>query len=737
MKKLLYILFILPLIVLGQAPHGINYQAVAYDSDGFELSNKEVGVRISIVEGSAFGMPQLVEEHDVVTTEQGLFSIIIGQGALLGGEVSSLLDISWGSNTYFLKIELDIENNGSYMDFGTQQFMSVPYALYAESSGTPGSPGEPADPVDYDSLANIISIDSTFLASVTGGIGGCDFLFPDGKDNITPINHWLIGSDYIVPPGKNLYITSLYQFGNGDILSINGTTTYIGEGLYNQSVSSHINQSILAQENDVIHSNASSHASFTGFLIDKKVDPLNFELLGTLTGGNITYTVPNGKILVVLNIHSAGQSLYADGHIIARGHINNYAGGQHMTLTTPLIFGVGQVLSSQSDGVVFNGYLADEDYFANCGGGSSSNETSSIDSTMVANMIAASGGSSNMAFGDFVDITSLINDNIPSSPEFQQTEDGFIYIYLNPTSLAKFFKLSVDSITPLGFDFMSMYGANKAYYTAQYAVTPIIFPIKKNYYWSFEAHEDLTVWKAFWIPLESTPASSNDSNSDNASAVSQYGDTLYLSSGNYLIIPGLSQSNLHWQFTEYGTVTDVDGNEYKTLLYGDKEWMVENLKTITSESLSPFDPNVQINFPDSIGRYYSAYEITSNICPNNWHVPTLDEWQDLHNEIFGTNINMNGFTNSEQGFENNNYDILFSDANFGTNQSFFNLFSSGKWINSSSLINGDEASFWTPNTNTCNDSKFAINFFTGENNPLYVSCTSAVNAKLQVRCVKD
>ncbi|MDA8895685.1 collagen-like protein [Flavobacteriales bacterium] len=217
MKKLLYTLFIIPLIALGQVPQGVNYQAVAYDSDGFELSNKEVGVRISIVEGSAFGTPQLVEEHDVTTTEQGLFSIIIGQGALLGGEVASLLDIPWGSNTYFLKIELDTENNGSYMDFGTQQFMSVPYALYAESSGTPGPEGpegpqgiqgesgevgpegpqgiqgetgeqgiqgeigpqgeqgetgeqgpqgEEADPVDYDSLANIISMDSTFIASI-------------------------------------------------------------------------------------------------------------------------------------------------------------------------------------------------------------------------------------------------------------------------------------------------------------------------------------------------------------------------------------------------------------------------------------------------------------------------------------------------------------------------------------------------------------------------------------------
>jgi hypothetical protein len=200
MKKILYILFIIPLIALGQAPQGVNYQAVAYDANGFELSNKEVGVRISIIEGSAFGTPQLVEDHDVITTEQGLFSLIIGQGALLGGEVETLLDIPWGTNTYFLKIELDTENNGSYMDFGTQQFMSVPYALYAESSGTPGPEGpegpqgiqgetgevgpegpegpqgevgpqgEEADPVDYDSLANMISIDSTFISKVRSGV---------------------------------------------------------------------------------------------------------------------------------------------------------------------------------------------------------------------------------------------------------------------------------------------------------------------------------------------------------------------------------------------------------------------------------------------------------------------------------------------------------------------------------------------------------------------------------------
>lgn len=133
-------------MALSQVPQGVNYQAVAYDANGFEISSRDIGVRISIIEGSTFGTPQLVELHDVTTSTHGLFSLLIGQGNKVGGAAETLSDVSWGTNTYFLKVELDIDKNGSYMDFGTQQFMSVPYALYAESSGTPGPEGPEGEP---------------------------------------------------------------------------------------------------------------------------------------------------------------------------------------------------------------------------------------------------------------------------------------------------------------------------------------------------------------------------------------------------------------------------------------------------------------------------------------------------------------------------------------------------------------------------------------------------------------
>jgi len=65
-----------------------------------------------------------------------LFKVQIGNGEKLEGAVELFSHIDWLSHTHFLKIELDIEKNGSYVDFGTQQFMTLPYALYVEGAGS-------------------------------------------------------------------------------------------------------------------------------------------------------------------------------------------------------------------------------------------------------------------------------------------------------------------------------------------------------------------------------------------------------------------------------------------------------------------------------------------------------------------------------------------------------------------------------------------------------------------------
>jgi hypothetical protein len=65
-------------------------------------------------------------------------NVVLGQGNVLSGTFSS---INWGAGPYFLEIEADANGGTNYTVMGAQQMMSVPYALYAENSGTPGPQG--------------------------------------------------------------------------------------------------------------------------------------------------------------------------------------------------------------------------------------------------------------------------------------------------------------------------------------------------------------------------------------------------------------------------------------------------------------------------------------------------------------------------------------------------------------------------------------------------------------------
>ena len=137
MKKTLSILFsILSLSIIAQVPQGVGYQGVATDANGIELVNQSISIRASVLSGSASGTIEWEETHVTSTDTFGLFTITIGQGTTTGNGVQSdFADISWGTNTYFLKIEMDVNGGTNYSFMGTNQMMSVPYALYAENSG--------------------------------------------------------------------------------------------------------------------------------------------------------------------------------------------------------------------------------------------------------------------------------------------------------------------------------------------------------------------------------------------------------------------------------------------------------------------------------------------------------------------------------------------------------------------------------------------------------------------------
>ena len=118
------------------APNGINYQAVIRDNMGTLVANSPVAIRINIRQNSASGVVIFSEKHLVTTTQYGLVNFVIGAGAFLNG--GPFATINWGNGPYYLDLGVafsGLPNPTTYMAYGTQQMMSVPYALYAKSSG--------------------------------------------------------------------------------------------------------------------------------------------------------------------------------------------------------------------------------------------------------------------------------------------------------------------------------------------------------------------------------------------------------------------------------------------------------------------------------------------------------------------------------------------------------------------------------------------------------------------------
>jgi uncharacterized protein (TIGR02145 family) len=121
--------------------------------------------------------------------------------------------------------------------------------------------------------------------------------------------------------------------------------------------------------------------------------------------------------------------------------------------------------------------------------------------------------------------------------------------------------------------------------------------------------------------------------------------TYSISSSNYWFNPSL----------QYGSVTDQDGNTYKTILIANQEWMAENLRTTKYSNGDPI-PNVSnqtqwfnqttgawvyynnnSQFNNNYGKLYNWYVASDsrNVCPSGWHVPLEVEWNQMINILGG------------------------------------------------------------------------------------------------------
>jgi hypothetical protein len=130
MKKLL-ILFILAAISLqSQIPNGFSYQAVAFNSSGAPVTSTTIGLKIDILADSANGTLLYSEVHNPTTNTSGLYSLTIGKGTTSG----NWNNINWSNGNKFIKIGMDVTGGTSYTTIGSNQLLSVPYSIVADSS---------------------------------------------------------------------------------------------------------------------------------------------------------------------------------------------------------------------------------------------------------------------------------------------------------------------------------------------------------------------------------------------------------------------------------------------------------------------------------------------------------------------------------------------------------------------------------------------------------------------------
>ena len=153
----------LPTRLNAQSPKKMSYQSVIRNASDQLVTNQDMGMQISILQGSAGGTAVYVETHSPTSNVNGLVTIEIGTG-ITSDDFSA---IDWTSGPYFLKTETDPGSSGgtNYTITGTSQLLSVPYAMHANTAENFSE----TDPVFSGSQANnITGTDITNLSNLSG-----------------------------------------------------------------------------------------------------------------------------------------------------------------------------------------------------------------------------------------------------------------------------------------------------------------------------------------------------------------------------------------------------------------------------------------------------------------------------------------------------------------------------------------------------------------------------------------
>lgn len=306
MKNLLYILLLIPFGTLAQTPKGFNYQAVIRNAAGNLITTQQVSIKISLLNGSATGFSQYVEQHDIATNGYGVASIVIGEGMPISGTYDSL---SWSSVDYYLKTELDIQGNGNFLLMGTTELVAVPYAVHAESANFSVNDGDTSSTNELQQLSlqgNQLILSNGGSVNLTSTVD----LDPDPSNELQVLSisgdtlHLSQGNFIVLPPDGD-------NNPSNEIQSLSNTAGTIS---LSNSNSITLEDSSAVNELQTLFNTAGTISISSGNAITL-VDSSATNELQTLSQTAGTISISNGNTITLLDSSSTNelQSLYVVG----------------------------------------------------------------------------------------------------------------------------------------------------------------------------------------------------------------------------------------------------------------------------------------------------------------------------------------------------------------------------------------------------------------------------------------
>jgi uncharacterized protein (TIGR02145 family) len=171
----------------------------------------------------------------------------------------------------------------------------------------------------------------------------------------------------------------------------------------------------------------------------------------------------------------------------------------------------------------------------------------------------------------------------------------------------------------------------------------------------------------------------------------------------------------------YGLVSDIDGNQYKTIEIGSQTWMAENLKTSRYRNGDPIPEvtapgpwgalntgafcwynNDSAKYDCPYGRLYNWFAAVDarKLCPVGWRIPSDEDWKVLERQMGIKESEINNRFRGEAvkaGNKLKSNALLWQTPNVGTsNESGFSGLPAGaRWPDGSFIVLGERVEWWS------------------------------------------